>query len=277
VSHHPRAHYGRPSYYHYRPYYTRWYVHPWWRWCYSTTVVVGFGFSTYAWYDWWAPPNRAGWIWVPGYWYWGYWHPGYWRPYGPAPVHYVYVPGWWESETVYVEGYYRTEERAEWEWVEGYYLEDGLYIRGHWVPTEAGPDGYVWEPGFWDGEVWVDGFWRPEYRADYYWISSYYDEDGVFRSGYWMPIEEQEGYVWIPGWFDGNAWEDGYWIRDEDVYAEDVASWEPAEGWDDGWEVGGGWGDGDIIRNDSPGGPERQREPVDRPEAPLALPVEVGE
>jgi len=192
-------------------------------------------------------------------------------------VHYVYVPGWWESETVYVEGYYRSEERAEWEWVEGYYLEDGLYIRGHWIPTEQGPEGYVWEAGFWDGELWVDGFWRPEFRADYYWISSYYDEDGVFHSGYWMPIDDQEGYVWIPGWFDGNAWEDGYWVRDEEVYAEDLATWEPVEGWDDGWEVGGGWGAGDVVRNDSPGGPGPDKETAPSVEVPLALPVEITE
>ncbi len=272
VSHHPHARYGAPHHHHYRPYYSRWYVHPWWRWCYSTTVVVGFGFSVHAWYDWWAPPHRAGWLWVPGYYHWGYWHPGHWRPAAIAPIHYVYVPGWWETETVYVEGYYRSEARSEWDWVEGYYLEDGVYVRGHWIPAEPGPDGYLWESGFWDGETWVDGFWRPEFRSDYYWISSFYDEDGVFHSGYWMPIEAQEGYVWIPGWFDGNGWEEGYWVRDEEVYEADIEAWEPAAGWDDGWEVGGGWGDGDVVQNDSPGAPGK---PVARKESPLALPVVV--
>jgi hypothetical protein len=274
VSHHPHAHHGAPHHYYYRPYYSRWYVHPWYRWCYSTTVVIGFGFSTHAWYDWWTPPHRHGWLWVPGYWHWGYWHPGHWAPHAHAPIHYVYVPGWWETETVYVEGYYRSDERAEWAWVEGYYLEDGVYVRGHWIPTEAGPDGYLWESGFWDGEIWVDGFWRPEYRSDYYWISSYFDEDGVFRSGYWMPIEAQDGFVWVPGWFDGNEWVEGYWVRDAEAYAEDLEKWEPEEGWDAGWAEGEIWGDGELVQGDPESeGPTAIAPDMDPGDRPLAMPV----
>ncbi|MBT3223385.1 MAG: hypothetical protein HN348_30305 [Proteobacteria bacterium] len=275
---HPHAHYRPPTHYYYRPYYTRWYVHPYYRYHYSTSVVVNFGFVTMAWYDTWIPPHRAGWSWSPGYWDYGYWHPGYWRPIVQAPVHYVYVPGWWDSE-VYVDGYYRPEERddGDWEWVEGYYLEDGTFVRGHWMPLIDGPEGYGWEPGFWDGEDWVEGFWRPEYRPGYTWISSYYDEDGIYYSGYWMPYEDQAGYVWVPGWFDGNEWVVGYWVRIEDYESADLSNWEPEEGWNDGWEVGAGWGDGEVVENHIDGNVDETYEEVYADDMPLGIPVVIPE
>ena len=224
-----------PRYYGYRPYYTRWYCHPWYRYRYSTVAVVGFGFSVYAWNDWWIPPARAGWRWSPGYWAWGYWHPGHWVPIRTAPVGYVYVPGWWEDE-VYVEGYYRSEARADWAWTDGYYLDDGTHVRGHWAPSGPGPEGYVWEPGFWDGEAYVDGFWRPEFRVGYLWVSAFYDTDGILHSGYWVPDEERRDEEWIPGWFDGNEWVEGYWVPLEEMTTEALESWVPPEGYDDGWD-----------------------------------------
>jgi hypothetical protein len=219
----------------YRPYYTRWYCHPWYRYRYSTWAVVSFDFVIYPWYAWWVPPARYGWAWSPGYWDYGYWHPGYWAPVSTAPIGYAYVPGWWEDE-VYVEGYYRVEQRDSWTWVDGYYLDDGTYVRGHWMPDGAGPEGYVWEAGFWDGESYVDGFWRPEYRGGFAWIDAYYDGDGIYHSGYWMPLEEEPGKVWIPGWFDGSGWIDGYWVDESEVTEEAVESWVPPEGYDEGWD-----------------------------------------
>lgn len=269
-----------PVHDYYNGYYSHYYVHPYYRSCHSTALVVGFGFGVYPWTVGWVPPYRYGWVWVPGYWYWGWWHPGYWGPYTNTVVvertSYVYVPGWWESETVYVEGHYRTEERADWEWVDGYYLEDGTYVRGHWVPTMDAPEGYVWVPGFFDGETWMEGFWRPEYRTDFRWADGYFDEDGVFHAGYWVPVEDQDGFVWIPGWFDGKAWVEGYWVRDAEAYAEDIADWEPAEGWDDGWEVGSAWGDGVVIENrtESDGGARLARPGPANGDMPLALPVD---
>ncbi len=248
----------------YRPYYTRWWVHPWYRWTYATTCVVGFGFYVDPWSYTWAPPVRAGWSWVPGAYMYNYWTPGYWAPAAPV-VGYTYVPGWWQGQT-YVDGYYRQAARTDgdWSWVDGYYLDDGTYVRGHWMPNKAGPAGYTWEPGFWDGETWVEGFWRPEYRASFTWISSYYDEDGVFHSGYWMPVEAQPGFVWVPGWFDGNAWQEGYWVRSDEYEQTDPATWTPEPGWDDGWQVGSGWGDGEVLQNATPG---------PGADAPLAIPV----
>ena len=187
-------------------------------------------------------------MWVPGYWEYGYWNPGFWRPRYQAPTNYTYVPGYWHQE-VYVEGYYRPEERTDgdWEWVEGYYLDDGTHVPGHWRPYEEGPEGYRWEPGLWDGETWVEGFWRPEYRPHFTWLSSFFDEDGIFHAGYWLPIDDQEGYVWVPGWFDGNEWVEGYWVRQDEFMEADVDGWAPEEGWHDGWEVGEGWGDGHVV------------------------------
>jgi hypothetical protein len=229
------AHHPVPVWRPYRPYYTRWYVHPWFRYRYATWAVVAFDFAVYPWDAYWVPPARYGWNWAPGYWAYGYWHPGYWFPTASPPVGYVYVDGWWEGD-VYVDGYYRVDHRKGWSWVDGYYGDDGAYVRGHWEPEKAGPDGYVWEAGFWDGEEYVDGFWRPEYLNGYTWVSAYYDDDGVYHSGYWMPTEDKPGYVWVPGWFDGNEWVAGYWVP-EDQYTDDaVESWQPPEGVDDGWD-----------------------------------------
>jgi hypothetical protein len=266
VRHASHAHHRPPRVYTYRPYYTRWYCHPYYRYRYSTYAVVNFGFSIYPWYGWWVPPARAGWSWVPGYWAYGYWHPGHWAPVSYAPRGYVYVPGWWEDE-VYVDGYYRTEQRSDWEWVDGYYLDDGTYVRGHWSPTGNAPDGYAWEAGFWDGEQYVDGFWRPEFRSGFVWVGSYYDEDGIYHSGYWMPQDDRVGQLWIPGWFDGNEWVEGYWVAETEVTEQAIESWEAPEGAQDGWD------DEIDPRGDAPAAQLIQKYRDETGEAPLALPV----
>jgi hypothetical protein len=224
---------GPPVVVTYRGWYTGYWCHPWYRWQWGTSAVVWFGWTPYPWYDTWIPPYRWGWSWAPGYWSYGFWYPGYWMPVAPVPVGFVYVPGWWEDE-VYVEGYYRSDARDGWDWVDGYYLEDGTYVRGHWQPAEDAPEGYVWEAGFWDGEEYHDGFWRPEFLDGYVWVSSYYDQDGLFRAGYWAPLDDKPGHQWIPGWFDGTEWIPGYWITDEEAQREDVEHWTPPEGVRDG-------------------------------------------
>lgn len=261
VRHHHHVYYGPPSYYYYRPYYTRWWCHPYYRYQYYTGTVVWFGWTPYAWYDWWAPPARYGWVWVGGYWYHGYWVPGYWQPMYAAPRHYVYVPGYWYRDA-YVEGYYRRDTRSGWEWMDGYYLDDGMYVPGHWRPRGKAPDGYMWEPGLFDGETYVDGFWRPEYRSGYRWVSSYFDQDGVHHSGYWYPLEEQPSSVWIPGWFDGEEWIAGYWVSESQYASADVADWEPAEGLEDGW-------------SEKPARKATITEDTPVDDLPLALPVEI--
>jgi hypothetical protein len=135
--------------------------------------------------------------------------------------------------SVYVEGFWRQAARPGWTWRDGYYLDDGSYVRGWWTP-EGGPPapGYVWEGGWWDGEVWVEGFWRPRERAGYRWVSAWLDDDGIYHGGFWEPLEERPGMVWIPGWFDGEQWIEGYWVP-EDIYrSTDAEDWQPDAGWD---------------------------------------------
>ena len=250
--------------------------------------MVAFDFSCDPWSTSWAPPSRSGWSWQPGYWAWGQWHPGYWAPLGPDPYPgYNYVPGFW-SNTVYVEGYYRPAERPAaaddgWEWVDGYYTEDDSYVWGYWMPTSDRPEGYGWEPGFYDGEDYIDGFWRPDFRSGYTWVSAFYDDDGVYHAGYWAPTVDEPGKVWIPGWFDGNAWQDGYWVDEADYDRADPETYQPEDGWDAGWNVGSGWGAGAVIENQSRddfGSPDWASDdapiaPTNATEAiPLAIPVE---
>ena len=204
--------------------------------------MVSFAFNAHPWNVTWAPPVRNGWYWIPGHWAGHVWVPGYWQPSISAPVYsgvnYVYVPGWWQND-LYVEGYYRPSYRddGDWIWMDGYYLEDGTYVSGHWAPTYLGPDGYVWEAGFFDGEEWIEGFWRPEYRSGFVWVSSWFDDDGIYHTGYWEPIQATQGQVWIPGWFDGNVWIEGYWVSENEYLNTNVRDWEPEEGWNDGWDT----------------------------------------
>ena len=106
------------------------------------------------------------------------------------------------------------------------------------------------------------------------WAEGYFDEEGIFYAGYWVPVTDQDGFVWIPGWFDGKAWIEGYWVRDAEAYSEDIADWEPAEGWDGGWEVGSAWGDGVVIENHTDAGARLARPGPTDADLPLALPVD---
>jgi hypothetical protein len=262
----PHASAPPPTYQSYRSYYTRWWCHPYYRYQYATTVVVYFDFDVYPHQPYWRPPYRDGWVWVDGYYTsYGYWVPGRWRPTTPAPRYgYVWANGGWDGGA-YVDGYWRPESRSGWEWVEGYYLEDGTWVWGYWRPTTAGPRGYVWEPGFFDGESYVDGFWRPEFRPGYTWVSAFYDQDGVYHGGYWAPIEDEPGFDWVPGWFDGNDWIEGYWVPVDEAQSS-LDTWRP----DDGWNAGWGTEDDLMLYVDDP-----DDFPVDDGEggSPLAIPV----
>lgn len=263
LSHHPAAHHPPPRWGYYTPRYSHWWVHPYYRHVHAGWhVSVHFTYVTYAWTVGWIPPHhRYGWVWVPG-WYVGVvWYPGYWRPAAAVPVYsgvsYVYVPGYWYGD-VYFDGWYRPSTRDDggWEWIEGYYLDDGTYVWGYWQPTGDAPEGYTWEPGYYDGEAWVEGFWRPRFQTNMVWVSSWFDDQGVFHAGYWEPTYSRSGEVWIPGWFDGNAWIEGYWVTEQEYGAADPQNWEPEAGWDAGWDD-----DGDAV------------EMGDGPKVPLAIPV----
>jgi hypothetical protein len=172
---------------------------------------------------------------------------------GAAPTGYVWVSGGWYGGT-YVDGFYRPAVRAGWVWVDGSYAGNA-WVSGHWRPAQAqAPSGYVWEAGFWDGDGWVEGFWRPQFRQGYAWVAAFADADGVRHNGYWAPLEGRDGYTWVPGWFDGERWIDGYWVEDCAYDAEDVAHWQPPAGRDAGWDVQG-YGSGGIVEGDGYGSP----------------------
>jgi hypothetical protein len=63
--------------------------------------------------------------------------------------------------------------------------------------------------------------------------------------------------VWVPGWFDGNTWIDGYWVSEAEYDKADAKNYEPEKGWDAGWEGGSSAG---------------ENPPAD--EVPLAIPAE---
>jgi hypothetical protein len=143
--------------------------------------------------------------------------------------------------------------------VPGHYVGGGAYVSGHWRPTAPPPSGYTWEPGFWDGEDWVEGFWRPASRSGYRWVDGRYVEDGTYQAGYWEPTEPRPGFVWIPGWFDGEVWVQGYWVSEAEYTATDTQAWTPPEGVEDGW--------------DQASAPAPESAPQGE-EIPLALPVD---
>ena len=138
---------------------------------------------------------------------------------------YLFVPGLW-YDSAYVEGYWRPEYRSGWVWVGARYLADGTCIPSHWRPIQDVPTGFVWEAGFYDGERYVDGFWRPEGRAGFRWVSASMNAQGVWTTGYWVPVESRPNQVWIPGWFDGVRWVEGYWVEMEE-YGAVESTWTP--------------------------------------------------
>jgi len=229
-----------PPYVWYRPRWTHWYVHPYWRWTHATSVILVLDFTPDPWDHAWVPPARAGWAWVPGHMQGGWWVPGHWEPARAAPTWYgtswVWVPGWWMGPT-WVEGYWRPVNRPGWVWADGYYLDDGQYVRGWWEPDNAPPQpGYVWEGGHYDGETWVEGYWRPEKRDGYRWVDAWLDgETAIYYEGYWEPTEAKPGMVWVPGWFDGSEWVEGQWVSEAEYEKSeaDAENWQPEEGWED--------------------------------------------
>lgn len=231
----PSAHHPPPAWHPYRPWYTHYWVHPWWRWTHATVVIAYVDYPCDPWLDVWAPPPRPGFLWVSGHWDGPFWVPGQWIPTHPpvAYVNYVWVSGWWLGDA-YVEGYWRTNDRPGWSWVDGAYYDNNTYAWGYWHPLDAPPDGYVWEAGFWDGNLWVEGFWRPAERDGYRWVAAAYEADGVYHAGYWEPLLEQPGQMWIPGWFDGDSWIEGYWVP-EDAPEGDPEKYQPDVGWNAGW------------------------------------------
>ena len=86
-----------------------------------------------------VPPQRAGYVWVPGHYMGRRWIPGHWRSSASPPrTGAIYAPGHW-VEDGYVEGYWRDESRSSHQWSDGQYQEDGTWVEGGWVLID--PDG----------------------------------------------------------------------------------------------------------------------------------------
>ena len=200
--------------------------------------------------------------------------PSWYRPYYTR--WYVHPYYRWVTTTYVVVGFpftvspwvvtWAPPPRAGWVWEAGYWSPLGFWVPGHWEPGGQAPTGYIWEAGFFDGEAWHEGFWRPEQRAGFAWVNAFFDADGVLHGGYWMPIESKPGQVWIPGWFTGTTWVDGYWVPQAEYDATDVSQWTPPEGWSDG-------------RGSTAGSTAAApaAEPAATEDVPLAIPVDEGQ
>ena len=236
----PSAEHKPPTSLHNRAHYSRWWVHPWYRWMHPTWVVVVLPWPVSPWSASWTPPPRVGYDWVPGAMAGSSWYPGYWVAYPPADSHYAelytWVPGFWLGDA-YVEGFWRVQQRRGFVWVDGTYTGEGAYIAGYWMPVEPHPAGMLWEPGFWDGTTWVAGFWRPESRDGFTWAPARFGLDGIRENGFWEPDTVRAGQVWIPGWFDGTAWNHGYWTEGDSADLELPDDWAPEVAAPDTWDA----------------------------------------
>jgi hypothetical protein len=63
----------------------------------------------------------------------------------------------------------------------------------------------------------------------------------LFNAGFWLPLVADDGFTWVPGWFDGVSWVEGYWVNDLEFDKELVSM-----------DIGDGFGDGEVIENNSP-------------------------
>jgi hypothetical protein len=125
---------------------------------------------------------------------------------------------------------------GDWVWIDGHYNEDGSYIPGHWRPVADAPDGYVWEPGFFDGQVWVEGYWRPARRDGYHWVAATYDGDGIYDAGYWDPRRRQARLRLGPGLVRREPVDRGVLGHGGRVQEHRSVELPGRRGWNDGWD-----------------------------------------
>ena len=200
----------------------------------------------------------------------------------PAPPgdDYLWVEGCVRPDGEVVEGFWRRNAEAGFVWQDAGFAADGAWVDYDFVPEEAAPDGYSWEPGY-RGEdgIWHLGFWRENERPGYKWRSGTYDqgqyngpdwepeeiaqdevyepgyraETGYFIPGFRRPVM-RGGYTWVPGYWDGMVYVSGYWqpmdVRSDAVYVPGYA--DPDGYWVDGFwrpnvRVGFSWVDGYYV------------------------------
>ncbi len=205
--------------------------------------------------------------------------------------------------------------RPGWRWVPGYWAVD-WWVPGGWRPVRRAPVvrdvTYVWVDGWWQGELYVEGFWRvPARGANWVWVDGRYAEGGVYVRGHWRPIApEPPGYVWVPGFWDGEVWVGGFWrprihegyvwvpgyFDDDGVYH--MGFWEPEVDrpgyvWVPGWFDGTTWVTGQWVSEEDyrsadvegweppegwdAGWDEDEVVTDEADDAPLALPADDGD
>lgn len=204
--------------------------------------------------------------------------------------------------------------RHGWAWVPGYWAS-GYWIPGYWVPTRPAPVvasvQYVWVDGWWQGSIYVEGFWRRPHRGrDWVWVPGRYLGDSAYLRAHWRPAEPgPAGYVWEPGFYDGDVWVEGFWrprmyngfVWVDGYFDEDgvfhMGYWEPEADrpgfvWVPGWFDGNEWIPGywvaereyqsaDVQSWEPPEGWNDGWDDEDEAEvegdAPLALPAQPGD
>jgi hypothetical protein len=51
----------------------------------------------------------------------------------------------------------------------------------------------------------------PAPHAGFVWVPGSYDPYGFYTPGYWQPTGVRVGYLWVPGYWIGHTYHDGYW------------------------------------------------------------------
>jgi len=83
-----------------------------------------------------------------------------------------------------------TGHRSGYTWVGGRVVR-GRVVPGYWRPAVT-RTGHVYVQGYWIDDAYVDGFWREDERDGLIWLDGYYDEDGQWVEGVWVPEDNAE-------------------------------------------------------------------------------------
>ncbi len=135
----------------------------------------------------WRLEEVEGFEWISGYYEDGLWISSHWRP-TVAEEAAIWVPGHTvPGERLWRIGFWRSEIRDGYLWVDGYYA-DNLWYGGYWSPIHR-RTGFVWVPGYPMDFLWQLGFWRPISRAGFSWAP-----------GHWS------AHHWVAGHWTAGAW-----------------------------------------------------------------------
>lgn len=105
------------------------------------------------------------------------------------------------------------------------------------TPAEAGVVVSIGLPGF------TINAWSPHYvpaaRSGWSWAAGHYDAWGQWHPGHWRPVSARAGYDWVPGYWVGAHYYDGYWRSYNRVGYSWVSGYYSRGAWCEGY-----WHDG---------------------------------